>query len=233
VAAVAALFADAPCQVLLGSEASEQRLDALAATGRLQDYRVLHLATHGQMDPASAWHSVLLLANDRLPDELTQVRTKAKRYTGQMTVAAVNAWRLDADLVTLSACETGLGQEAGGDGFLGFAQVLFKAGARALLLSLWQVDDDATALLMQRFYQNLLGRRAGLAGPLPRAEALREAKHWLRNLDGREADQLVQGLPGGARTGKTSVPPDKQLKAGRRYEHPYYWAGFILLGDPD
>ena len=61
------------------------------------------------------------------------------------------------------------GTDLGGDGYLGFAQVLFKAGARSLVLSLWKVDDDATALLMQRFYQNLLGKRPGLPGPLPRA----------------------------------------------------------------
>src|SRR5262249_9219374 len=155
---VAALFPKERTELLLGSDASEQRLDALAAASRLKEFRVLHLATHSEMDPVSAWHSVLLMANDRLPDELEQVRKGANRYTGRMKVEAVRGWQLDADLVTLSACETGLGQEGGGDGFLGFAQVLFKAGARSLVLSLWKVDDDATALLMQRFYENLLGR---------------------------------------------------------------------------
>jgi CHAT domain-containing protein len=86
---------------------------------------------------------------------------------------------------------------------------------------------------MQRFYENLLGKRADLKGPMPRAEALREAKHWLLNLDARTADKLVQGLPGVQRVGKAAVPPDSKLKAGRPYEHPYYWAAFILLGDPD
>ena len=79
-------------------------------------------------------------------------------------------------MVTLSACQTGLGPYRGGEGYLGFAQALFLAGGRSLVLSLWKVDDTATALLMRRFYEGLLGRRAGLDRPLPKAEALREAK---------------------------------------------------------
>src|SRR5204863_5736568 len=84
----------------------------------------------------------------------------------------VRTWDLDADLVVLSACESGLGRYAGGEGYLGFAQALFVRGARSLILSQWRVDDQATALLMTRFYQNLLGRRAGLTSPLPKAQAL-------------------------------------------------------------
>src|SRR5207247_1857629 len=84
-----------------------------------------------------------------------------------------NEWRggIDADLVVLSACETGLGKDAGGDGLLGFAQAFLSAGARSVVLSRWQVDDVATALLMVRFYQNLLGKREGLKKPLGRYDA--------------------------------------------------------------
>jgi CHAT domain-containing protein len=55
---------------------------------------------------------------------------------------------LDAELVTLSACQTGLGRKAAGEGYLGFSQALFLANARSLIVSLWQVDDLATSLLM-------------------------------------------------------------------------------------
>ena len=82
----------------------------------------------------------------------------------------------------LSACESGLGLAAGGEGYLGFAQPLFAKGARSLVLSLWKVNGTATALLMNRFYQNPLGKRPGLSRPLPKAAALDEAKHWLREL---------------------------------------------------
>ena len=67
--------------------------------------------------------------------------------------------------MTLSACETALGRDAGGEGFVGFTQALLMSGTRSVCLSLWKVDDTATALLMQRFYANLLGRRAGLTSP--------------------------------------------------------------------
>src|SRR4029077_20951512 len=98
------------------------------------------------------------------------------RLTAEMIL---HNWKLDADLVVLSACQSALGKQVGGEGYLGFAQALFLAGARSLVLSLWQVDDTATALLMVRFYQNLLGKREGLTKPLVKAEALREAKQWL------------------------------------------------------
>src|SRR5262249_56993747 len=97
---------------------------------------------------------------------------------GGITAAEMRRWQLEAELVTLSACETGLGERLGGEGYLGFAQALFTAGARSVVLSLWEVDDPSTALLMSRFYQNVLGQRAGLAKPLAKAEALREAKQW-------------------------------------------------------
>jgi hypothetical protein len=170
VKAVAGLFGKDHSTVLLGSEASEQRLDALAAAGRLKDVRILHFATHGLIDNVSAGHSALLLAGDQLPgdsEQVQQVKEEKKVYTGRLTVEALRGWHLDADLVTLSACETGLGKKTAGDGFLGFTHAFLRAGARSLVVSLWRVDDDATALLMLRFYQNLLGKREGLKTPLP------------------------------------------------------------------
>jgi CHAT domain-containing protein len=77
--------------------------------------------------------------------------------------------RLDADLVTLSACETALGQEMGGEGLVGLARAFQYAGARSVLASLWGVGDDSTAELMKRFYGHL---QAGKA----KDEALRAAQ---------------------------------------------------------
>ena len=152
-------------------------------------------------------------------------------------VAEIAAWQLDADLVTLSACETALGPYGGGEGLLGFSQVLLHKGARSLLLSLWKVDDTATALLMTRFYENWLGKRKDLREPMPKAEALREAKSWLRTLPRWERDNLAADLVKGELRGTVvEGKPVVQLPKGRAdepYAHPRYWAAFILLGDPE
>jgi tetratricopeptide (TPR) repeat protein len=115
--------------------------------------------------------------------------------------------------------------------FVGFTQALLMSGARSVCLSLWKVDDTATALLMTRFYQNMLGKRAGLTKPMPKTEALREAKTWLRNLPKAEADAAEAELPrvlrGAPRT-RRQVPV-----AERPYGHPHFWAAFVLSGDPD
>jgi tetratricopeptide (TPR) repeat protein len=145
VQALAALLPKDRVQLLLGSEASEQRLDQLAAAGQLKEYRLLHFATHGALDSDTPVRSALLLATDRLPDAEKQAREGQKVYTGRLTVGTVLGWKLDADLVTLSACETGLGRQAGGEGMLGFVQALVQAGARSVVVSLWPVDDAAIA----------------------------------------------------------------------------------------
>ena len=160
-------------------------------------------------------------------------------YDGRLTVSRIREhWTLDADLVVLSACETGLGKDARGDGLLGFAQAFLSKGARSVVLSRWKVDDTATSLLMIRFYENLLGQR-DLKKPLGRAVALEEAKKWLRTLPRKEAGRLATLHTGGVLRGSegTEKTPDKvkrvELKGDAPFAHPYYWAAFTLIGDPD
>jgi CHAT domain-containing protein len=227
VEAIAELFPERG--VLLDHEASAARLQELAAAGELGRYRFLHFATHGEVDQGVAFNSALILAPDaRLA--ATGPSQEPENHS-RLTAAQMLKWKLNADLVVLSACESGLGRQAGGEGFLGFAQALFYAGARSVVLSLWKVDDTATALLMTRFYQNLLGKRDGLDKPLPKAEALQEAKAWLRGLSRAEARRLAQGLPGAGRL-KAAVPGRGASSSERPYAHPYFWAAFILIGDP-
>ena len=119
------------------------------------------------------------------------------------------------------------------------------------MLSLWKVDDTATALLMTRFYENLLGvfkesrelpnRSYGSGEAMPKAEALREAKVWLRNLPRSEAERACQtiGLDElHVPRGGPALPPGEKVTAtasgpavDRPYSHPFYWAAFILIGD--
>jgi CHAT domain-containing protein/tetratricopeptide (TPR) repeat protein len=223
---VARVFAKT--QLLLGPEASDKSLDQLAASGGLRGFRYLHFATHGVLDAEHPLRSALILARERqAPDD---AEPRDARLTAQRIL---RGWKLDADLVTLSACNTGLGRYAGGEGYLGFSQALFLVGARGLVLSLWQVDDAATALLMARFYENLLGTPEGTVKPMPRAEALAEAKRWLRGLGPDEVRELTKDLP--ARGTRGVVAPRKKPEGPadvRSYEHPYYWSGFILIGDP-
>src|SRR5205085_7306058 len=119
-------------------------------------------------------------------------------------------WKLDADLVTLSACETAIGKSGGGDGMLGFAQAFLLAGSRSVCLSLWKVDDTATALLMDRFYRNLLGKREDNAKPMGKARALSEAKNWLKNLSMAEAETrlgtVTKGVVRGPKEGRDILP---------------------------
>jgi CHAT domain-containing protein len=124
---------------------------------------------------------------------------------------------------------------------VGFTQALLMSGTRSVCLSLWTVNDRATSLLMTRFYQNLLGRRPGLSKGMPKAEALHEAKQWLRSLTVDQIDGELAALQRGdvrplAKVDDPTSPgaPTSPKSSGiRPYDHPYYWAAFVLVGDPD
>ena len=244
VEALAQLFKsdDRPTRTLLGAEASEPELDQLAASGELGRFDFIHLATHGVIDEAVPARSAVILTQTGLPDPLEQMLNHKPVFDGRLSVREIQrGWELKAELVTLSACETALGRNAGGEGFVGFTQALLMSGARRVCLSLWKVDDTATALLMQRFYANLLGRRPGLTAPLPQAEALREAKGWLRELRRAEVLTQIAELSGGldrSKGAKARQPADLAAAIpGGDKDHPYapphFWAAFVLSGDPD
>jgi CHAT domain-containing protein/tetratricopeptide (TPR) repeat protein len=256
---------DRPIRALFGAGASELELDRVATSGELTRYGFIHLATHGVINEEIPSRSAVILSQTGLPDPLQQALSHQPVFDGRLSVREIqHTWEMKAELVTLSACQTALGRASGGEGFVGFTQALLMSGARSVCLSLWKVDDIATALLMQRFYANLLGRRPGLTAGMPRAEALQEAKTWLREL--RRSDVLAAAteLSGGVERGKgAKVRQSSQVfTAGqangqgdataasfrgelrrlsdqapsvandRPYAAPYYWAAFVLSGDP-
>lgn len=102
----------------------------------------LHFATHGRFDPDAPLNSGLLLAGDAQGD-------------GFLSLGELYSLRLNADLVTLSACETGLGKISNGDDVVGLARGFLYAGSNTIVASLWRVDDRATSYLMTEFYANL------------------------------------------------------------------------------
>jgi len=225
VEAISQLFADRrQVEALLGANANEQQLERLAQSKKLATFRYIHLATHAKPDLRGGLQSFLALA----PTVGASSSDEFALHYGRLTAEHIlRDWKMDADLVTLSACETGLGKQSGGEGYVGFAQALFLAGGRSLVLSLWPVDDTATALLMTRFYQNLLGGRPGLAQPMAKAAALAEAKRWLRGLTAEDVARLDRELPGTRGSGAAAPPTETHP-----YAHPNYWASFILIGDP-
>jgi CHAT domain-containing protein len=120
------------------------------------------------------------------------------------------------DLLVLSACQTGLGKITG-DGVFGLQRGFKKAGANAILMSLWKVDDRATRLLMTRFYDYLM---EGVG----KHEALRRAQHDLRTHE----------VEVESRTSSRHAISSRQKRAKKTtkstlYDDPYYWAAFILL----
>jgi CHAT domain-containing protein len=239
IARLADLFAANGVTILTRAEATERRLDELRKADKLKTFRYLHFATHAEVNNSRSFDSALIMTP---PDIMPELRSTEPWLDGRLTASEVlDYWKLDAELVTLSACETALGRSGGGDGLLGFAQAFLLAGSRSVCLTLWKVDDTATALVMDRFYRNLLGKRENGAKAMGKAAALEEAKHWLRTLSADEAlkrlGKLSEGVVRGPRREKVELPPLPKAPAASQdfkpYAHPRFWAAFILIGDPE
>lgn len=163
---------------------------------------VVHFACHSWFNLADPLESYLELGPDT---------------THHLTAAHIReTWRLQARLVTLSACQTGLSRVLRGDEPLGLVRAFLSAGADAVLVTQWPVDDAATFLLMHRFY--------GLLADAPRAplaQLLAQAQAWLRTLTREEARQLV---------GELNLEEVDTMGAGSRpWADPIFWAGFVLV----
>jgi CHAT domain-containing protein/tetratricopeptide (TPR) repeat protein len=144
-------------RVLLGRDATEEAIKTMAPQARR-----LHFACHGLLDEKFPLNSALALSIPEQPEE--------GRDNGLLQAWEVfEELRLEADLVTLSACDSGLGKELGGEGLVGLARAFQFAGARSVLASLWSVADVSTARFMKRFYGHLRGGKS-------KDEALRAAQ---------------------------------------------------------
>ncbi|MBD2354273.1 CHAT domain-containing protein [Tolypothrix sp. FACHB-123] len=117
-----------------------------ATSNNLNQFRILHFATHGFVNDANPELSGLVLS---------LVDKQGKDIRGYLRLADLFNLDYPADLIVLSACETGLGKEIQGEGLVGLTRGLMYAGAERLVVSLWQVDDKGTAEFMQEFYKQM------------------------------------------------------------------------------
>lgn len=145
---VAALFPES--QLLSRKDASKSNFRKFAPL-----FTRIHFATHGKFQADEPLKSGLYLA-------------KGSDNDGVLTVSEIYSTNLDADLVTLSACETGLGKITNGDDVVGLTRGFLYAGSRSIVASLWSVDDKATSALMAAFYRNMAS--------MDKRQALRQAQ---------------------------------------------------------
>ena len=137
---IAALFLKNKRDVYTGEKATETSLKQAA----LVDYKIIHFATHGLIDNRNPARSAIVLS---LRDQSSE--------DGFLQMREVFDLKMNADLVALSACQTGLGQFIKGEGIEGINRAFFFAGASSVLMSLWAVNDQASYQFMQRFYTHL------------------------------------------------------------------------------
>ena len=124
-------------------DANESNIKSLSAGGELLNYNIIHFATHGVIMPDIPDISALVL---------TQNADNMGGEDGYLTVGEVSELKIEADLVNLSACETGLGKVYAGDGVVGLTSAFMEAGANGVCVSLWPVDDKSTSIFMGSFY---------------------------------------------------------------------------------
>ncbi|MBI3988855.1 MAG: CHAT domain-containing protein [candidate division NC10 bacterium] len=160
----------------------------------LSQYRLLHFATHAVLGDEVRWATqpALVLSHGR--------GEKGNTY-GLLPMTDILGLKLNAELVVLSACNTGLGELRGGEGIVGLTRAFLYAGASAVMVSLWRVEDQSTSFLMERFYQRLKQGEG-------KAEALRQAKLEVLH---------------------TTVDL-KAIGMRQPLSSPFYWAPFILVG---
>ncbi|KPQ32735.1 MAG: hypothetical protein HLUCCO16_19630 [Phormidium sp. OSCR] len=168
----------------------------------MDEFSVLHLATHAAFVPGVPEDSFILFGNGDTP-----------------TLRDIESWTLNGvDLVVLSACETGVGGLGNGEEILGLGYQFQQRGAKAVMASLWTVSDQGTQVLMTAFYD-------ALQQDMTKTEALQAAQRALITNDfeavggQRGSIELISGS-----TGQRLVP-------GGTLAHPYYWAPFILIGN--
>jgi CHAT domain-containing protein len=220
-------FPDGQCTLLRKQQAAVGQVRA-----QIDRFRYLHFATHGFFAPpdAESASDAASASQDRTGGDVSARQEMIGFHPGLLSglvlaganrpvqpeqddgiLTALEVAQLDlsrVDLATLSACETGLGKWAAGEGLLGLQRAFQVAGAHSVLATLWTIDDEAGRQLMIDFYDNLWGKK------MSRVEALRAA----------QLTMLQEGIKRGLDL--KTWPAEQQRRVP-----PFYWAGFVLSGD--
>jgi CHAT domain-containing protein len=177
-----AAFPKGVTRLLLGTAGTESAFKSAP----LAEYRVIHLAVHGIADSAFPDRASLLLLSDPKVGE-----------DGFLQASEIVHLRLNADLVVLSACDTAVGPLEGQEGIANLSRAFLLAGARTVVSTLWQVDDDSSLFLMKHFYQHLSSTQSA-------ASALTAAKRDMLRMFGQKASPyewagfIVEGAADGS-----------------------------------
>ena len=179
---ISSLFKTKKRTVFQRKEASEEQLKS----NDLDNYKIIHFATHSIIDERRPLRSSIVLRLDKDPEE-----------DGFLQMREVYNIKLNADLVTLSSCQTGLGELLRGEGIEGINRAFFYAGSSSILMSLWPVNDEASCQLMERFYTHLCSSNSIM-------DALRKAKlemiesdvlshpyYWAGFIASGKADEII------------------------------------------
>ncbi|MEX2232125.1 MAG: CHAT domain-containing protein [Cyclobacteriaceae bacterium] len=169
----------------------------------IQKFDYVHIATHGIFNEQEPVYSYLLMSPTEQDD-------------GKLTVREIFALDIKSRFVTLSACETALGELSEGDELVGLSRAFIYAGSAAVLVSLWKVEDSSTALLMTRFHQYMnSGSTAAQALCLAQRDLIHKKMDTPANRNFRSVD--VSKL-----TSSINI---------KTIDNPFFWAPFILVGN--
>jgi CHAT domain-containing protein len=179
-------------------------LDNLKTIRRQEPFGIIHMATHADFSGGALSDSYIQLWEDKL--RLNQIRELRLNEP-------------QVEMMVLSACRTALGNEQAEIGFAGLAVL---AGVKTSVASLWAVNDIGTAALMTKFYENLK------TAPI-RAEALQQAQIAMAKGKIFIKNGQIQGLEP---IGSLPIPGENSERSNESLAHPYYWAGFTMVGNP-
>ncbi|HIK11258.1 MAG TPA: CHAT domain-containing protein, partial [Oscillatoriaceae cyanobacterium M33_DOE_052] len=169
-------------------------------------YPIIHMATHGEFQAGAVENSYIQLWGEE------KLRLNQLRELGWHNPAV--------ELLVLSACRTALGDTQAEMGFAGLA---VQAGVKSALASLWSVSDEGTLALMTEFYRHLENAKI-------KSEALRQAQ--IAMIRGELQVSAGELRSSGGTRGALALPPELSEVENSNLSHPYYWAGFTMIGSP-